>query len=162
MNRRHLIAGLAILVAAPALAAAAPPPAPLTAKPEEVVRNLYDRLAAEAYDYMTDRKLAARYFTASTLKLLDEVDVKSRKNEEPGIDYDPLIDGQDGEVKKLAVAVKSATAEKATVVATFVSFGAKMRVTFDMRFERGAWRVEDILGREGSSLRGVARDYLKS
>ncbi|MBT9291991.1 YbjP/YqhG family protein [Prosthecodimorpha staleyi] len=165
MHRRaFLLLASASLVAAPALAAAkkpVPAPAPASAKPEDVVRNLYARLDAEAYDYMTNRKLAQRYFTASTVKLIDKVDAKSKKLQEPGIDYDPLIDGQDGEVKGLAVTVESATADRATVVAAFTSFDEKLRVTFDMQLEKGAWRVEDIRGREGSSLKAVAADYLK-
>lgn len=170
MHRRDFIVRMAALVVAgavlvsvpPAQAAGkAPPPAPATAGPDEVVRNLYARYAAEAYDYRTNRKLAQRYFTAATLKLLDKVDAKSKKNEEPGIDYEPLIDGQDGEVKRLAVAVETATADTATVAATFVSFDAKMRVLFDLRLEKGAWRLEDIRGHDGSSLKAVATEYLK-
>lgn len=172
MHRRDFVvrAAVALLLATAPLALArtahaagkAPPPAPVAARPDEVVRNLYARYEAEAYDYRTNRKLAQRYFTAATLKLLDKVDAKSKKNEEPGIDYEPLIDGQDGEVKDLVVAIETATADAATVAATFVSFDEKMRVVFDLRLEKGAWRIEDIRGREGSGLKSVASEYLKN
>lgn len=166
MHRRRILLGLAAavtLATAPAatLAAGKAPVAPDAAAPDAVVKSLYDRLAAEAYDYMTSKALRRRYFTAATSTMIEKVDAKSVKNEEPGIDYDPLIDGQDGEVKNLKIAVTASSADKATVEARFRSFDADLTVVFDMRNEKGVWKIEDIRGREGSSLRAVMRDYLK-
>ncbi|MEJ1158248.1 DUF3828 domain-containing protein [Prosthecomicrobium sp. N25] len=171
MTRRRLLRAFAAALAGAALATAwpagparaagkAPPPAPAGASPEAVVRNLYDRYAAGAFDYMTDRRLAARTFTAATAGLLARAFAKSKKLDEPGIDYEPLIDGQDGEVKGLTVATTAATTDKATVTATFKSFDETLTVTFEFRREKGVWRVEDIRGREGTSLRGVAKAFL--
>eukprot|EP01037_Dinobryon_pediforme_P037082 gene37082-44373_t len=100
--------------AAEAVKKSAPPPPGNDAKPEDIVKNLYDRYAAEKYDYMEDA-LRPHYFTKATDALLKKVFDKSTADNEPGIDYEPLIDGQDGEVKALAIVVTSSSPVKATV-----------------------------------------------
>jgi hypothetical protein len=163
MHRRQFLAGLALLtVAGSAAANELPPPAPTSAKPEEVVQNLYDRYVGDAFDYMTDPKLRERYFTAATADLLAKTFAKSNKKNEPGIDYEPLIDGQDGEVKDLEIVTKASTPTKAIVQANFKSFDQKLGIGFDMVFEKNVWRIEDIRGRKGASLKKAAQQFLKS
>ena len=60
------------------------------------------------------------------------------------LDWDPFIDGQDGEVKKLVIKTVAQDAAKAQVDAKFSSFGHPMTVRFDVVLENGAWRIDDI------------------
>ncbi|MDR3373253.1 MAG: DUF3828 domain-containing protein [Ancalomicrobiaceae bacterium] len=137
-----------------------PPPPPATdAKPEEIVRNLYDRYFAEAYDYLDDT-FRPRYFTKATAQLIGKVFAKSQKNDEPGIDYEPLIDGQDGEVKGLNIVVTSQSPAKTTVEARFTSLEDKVVVSFDFVSEAGIWKIDDIRGKE-SSLKEISKQYLQ-
>ena len=164
MQRRTFLLALAsaaLLPAVPALAA--PPSLPGDkATPEEIVRVMYARMAAEVYDHLIEKKPRQRYYSASTAALLEKVFRLGDKRNEPSIDYEPLIDGQDGEVKELQVVTVSSDAAKAVVEARFVSFGDKVTVGFDFVNEKGVWRIQDIRGREGTSLRAIAAEYLKS
>jgi Protein of unknown function (DUF3828) len=170
LHRRVLLAAGILAVAGigpagvPALAddakKPAPPPPAADAKPDDIVKNLYDRYAAGAFDYLDD-KLRPRYFSKATDELLKKVFDKSTKDDEPGIDYEPLIDGQEGEVKGLSIVVASLAPPKATVEARFTSFDDKMVVTFEFVQEHNNWKIDDIKGREGNSLKGVAKEFLQ-
>ncbi|MDR3497557.1 MAG: DUF3828 domain-containing protein [Ancalomicrobiaceae bacterium] len=168
LARRQLLAFLAAgavaAVAAPACAEVPakkvpPPPAAVDAKPEVIVRNLYERYAAEAYDYLDD-KLRSRYFTKAMSQLIGKVFAKSKQDDVPGIDYEPLIDGQDGEVKGLAIVVTSESPAKATVEARFTSVDDKITVTFDFVSEAGGWKIDDIRGKD-SSLKEISKQFLQ-
>lgn len=64
------------------------------------------------------------------------------------IGADPFINGQDGEVKNLHVAVTEKPANgKAQVTATFRSFKQPVTVRFRMVEEDGGWRIDDIVNR---------------
>ena len=138
----------------------APPPAGDSAKPDEIVRNLYDRYAAGVLDYMEDT-LRPRYFTKETDTLLKRVFDKSTKDDEPGIDYEPLIDGQDGDVKALTVVTTVSTPAKATVEARFTSLDDKVVISFEFLLEKSIWKIDDIKGKDGTSLKSVARAFLQ-
>jgi hypothetical protein len=91
-------------------------------------------------------------FSSAFAKLVKTDDcVKEQKGEVGVLDYDPFIDGQDGEVKKLNIKMVQQEEEKATVEATFISLEEKKSIFFDVVLERGAWRIHDIrsLGENG-------------
>jgi len=68
------------------------------------------------------------------------------------LDWDPFINGQDGEVQKLVTRVVRRDNDKAVVEASFLSFKRKQSVLFDMVLEKGTWRIDDIrpLGEDGN------------
>lgn len=165
VSRRVLLAFAATCVVLPASAAETPKPVPAPptndASPEVIVKTLYDAYRIDqSYDYLGD-KLRPRYFTAATADLIKRVFVKSEADNEPGIDYEPLIDGQEGEVKDLTVVVTSNAPPKATVEARFTSLGDKMTVIFDFLQDSGVWKIDDIRNKEGNSLKAVAKDFLQ-
>jgi hypothetical protein len=164
-SRRALICFALACLAVPVMAAETPKPLPETpgpdASPEAIVKVLYDGYRANAgYDYLGD-KLRPRYFSAATADLIKRVFVKSEADNEPGIDYEPLIDGQDGEVKDLTIVQTLSTPPKATVEARFTSFGDKITVIFDFVQEGTTWKIDDIRNKEGNSLKAVAKDFLQ-
>ncbi|MDX3807999.1 DUF3828 domain-containing protein [Bosea thiooxidans] len=61
------------------------------------------------------------------------------------ISADPFLNGQDGEVRKLSLDTIPVAAGKATVQATFRSFGKPVSVLFQMVQENGGWRIDDIV-----------------
>jgi hypothetical protein len=165
VSRRVLLALAVSSLVLPAYAAETPKPLPAPpgneAAPEAIVKTLYDAYRIDQnYDYLGE-KLRPRYFTATTADLIKRVFVKSETDNEPGIDYEPLIDGQEGEVKDLNVVVTSNVPPKATVEARFMSFGDKMTVIFDFVQETGVWKIDDIRNKEGNSLKAVAKDFLQ-
>ncbi len=79
----------------------------------------------------------------SALFARDELFMKE-SGDQGNIAADPFISGQDGEVKQLRVTLGERSGERATVFADFMSFGP-VRVTFRMKLEGGAWRIDDIV-----------------
>lgn len=61
------------------------------------------------------------------------------------IGADPFLNGQDGEIRKLSLDTIPVAAGKATVLATFRSFGKPVAVEFRMIREDGGWRIDDIV-----------------
>lgn len=61
------------------------------------------------------------------------------------IGADPFLNGQDGEIRKLSLDTIPVAAGKATVIATFRSFGKPVTVQFQMLRENGGWRIDDIV-----------------
>ncbi len=165
VSRRVLLAFAVTSFVLPASAAETPKPLPAPpandAAPEAIVKTLYDAYRIDqGYDYLGE-KLRPRYFTTATADLIKRVFAKSEADNEPGIDYEPLIDGQEGEVKDLNVVVTSNAPPKATVEARFVSFGDKMTVIFDFVQDANVWKIDDIRNKEGNSLKAVAKDFLQ-
>ena len=137
-----------------------PTPGP-DAKPEEIVKTLYaSREIDSGFDFFDDT-LRPRYFTQATDALLKKVFERSEAENEPGIDYEPLIDGQDGEVKGLSIVVTASGQAKSTVEARFTSFEDKTVVIFDFVAEANVWKIDDIRDKEGNSLKAVAKDFLQ-
>ncbi len=61
------------------------------------------------------------------------------------LDWDPFINGQDGEVKGLVLHAAEAADGKARVTATFMSLKAKQSVDFNLVLDKGRWLIDDIL-----------------
>lgn len=79
------------------------------------------------------------------------------------IGADPFLNGQDGEIKKLSLDTIPVAAGKATVVASFRSFGKPVTVQFKMIRENGGWRIDDIVdqfeGKDYSIRAALSQPY---
>lgn len=88
-------------------------------------------------DRLMSRELAA---------LFARDDLYQEESGEMGqIGADPFLNGQDGEIKKLSLDTIPVAAGKATVVASFRSFGKPVTVQFEMIRENNGWRIDDIV-----------------
>jgi hypothetical protein len=79
------------------------------------------------------------------------------------IGADPFLNGQDGEIKKLSLDTIPVGPGKATVIASFRSFGKPVAVQFRMVRENGGWRIDDIIdqldGKDYSVREALAQPY---
>ena len=76
------------------------------------------------------------------------------------IGADPFLNGQDGEVKNLRVAVTGTPADgQALVTASFQSLGKTVTVPFRMIWEAGAWRIDDIGDGSDSIREALSQPY---
>lgn len=79
------------------------------------------------------------------------------------IGADPFLNGQDGEIKKLSLDAIPVAAGKATVAASFRSFGKPVAVQFKMIQQNGGWRIDDIVdqfdGKDYSISAALAQPY---
>ena len=137
MRKRFLFL---LLVAAVSSSAAAAEPSPT-----DVVTGIYRIYAGPKGDYQAgsieDKRISA-YFTASLRNALAAMNARSRKTNEPILDFDPVTDSQDPQVERLSIAAESESA----VAATFFSGEVKHVVKYVFKPEDGASKIDDISG----------------
>ena len=133
-----LLAAAAVVVPSAALAAG-------ESSPADVTTAIYAIYAGPKGDYQTgnlDDKRVAAYLSKSLRAALKAMDARSKKLNEPILDFDPVTDSQDPQVEKLAIAAEGDTA----AVATFYSGDVKHVVRYNFVHEGDAWKVDDISG----------------
>ncbi len=132
--------------------------------PEAAVKAAYaaDETAIQGRGagVMGDNTLRARFFSRSLLRSIaaEEV-IAGVRNGPPAVLRDPFSD-QAPHLVALSVAPISENCDAAKVVAEFArGDGARERLTYAMLFERGEWRIDDIvyatLDGESHTLRGM-------
>jgi hypothetical protein len=155
MDRRAFLVSLAAFAALPARAEDWP------TEPQAIVTRLYGFYKKDSKGAYADKQVHARYFSASLEALVKKAEAKSRKINEPIIDFDPVINGQDWDAPKaLQVTVESSEADKQTLKAKYTVFNEPNFVIFDFVREKDAWRIFDLRGGEGKdawSLRKIAK-----
>lgn len=172
MLKLNTVATMALLAVAPMAhagkvqnkASADGPPVQQGLMPEESVRALYspylpggnERLSA--FDNETER---AKRFTADLSRQLSAYFKAQENKDEPGgLDFDPIVNGQDYKIERLDIRTDNVTPGKsAVVIAEFTNADELMRLKFKLAFEGGSWRVDNI-----ASLREPVwdlRDILK-
>ena len=142
-------------VAAPA---AAPVPAQ-AARPETLVEDLYKAHAAgQSPFFQTGRRdLVDRYFEPALAALIWN-DAVAASGEVGRLDFDPLHDAQDTEIRNLMVQpARSDGSGTATVDVTFDNFGKPQKVRYTLTQAGGAWKITDVTYGDGGTLRNVLR-----
>jgi hypothetical protein len=117
--------------------------------PDGAVRALYspylpggdERMSA--FDNEAER---AKRFTSSLTKELKAYFARQEKAGEPGgLDFDPIVNGQDYKIGQLEVRTdKTVAGKSAIVIAEFKNFDESARLKYKLLFEGGAWKVDDI------------------
>ena len=137
MRKRFLF--LLLVAAVPRSAAAADP------SPTDVVTGIYRIYAGPKGDYQAgsieDKRIAV-LFTTSLRKALAAMNARSRKSNEPILDFDPVTDSQDPQVERLSIAAES----DSVVAATFFSGEVKHLVRYVFKSDGGASKIDDISG----------------
>jgi hypothetical protein len=147
-----LLAAAAVAVPSAALAAG-------ESSPADVTTAIYRVYAGPKGDYQTgnlDDKRVAAYLSKSLRAALKAMDARSKKLNEPILDFDPVTDSQDPQVEKLAIAPEG----DATAVATFYSGDVKHVVRYSFVREGDTWKVDDISGGAGDDKWDL-RDIIK-
>ena len=127
--------------------------------PADIVSAIYRIYAGPKGDYQTgnlDDKRVAVYLSKSLRAALKAMDARSKKLNEPILDFDPVTDSQDPEVEKLTIAPEG----DAAATATFFSGDVKHVVRYSFVPEDGAWKVDDISGGAGDETFDL-RDIIK-
>ena len=127
--------------------------------PADVAAAIYHIYAGPKGDYQTgnlDDKRVAVYLSKSLRAALKAMDARSKKLNEPILDFDPVTDSQDPEVEKLTIAGEG----DAAAIATFFSGDVKHVVRYSFVREDGAWKVDDISGGAGDDKWDL-RDIIK-
>ena len=154
MRRLTMALFLAALTVAPIAVRAAGESAPA-----DVVTAIYRAYAGPKGDYQTgnlDDKGVVVYLSKSLRAALKAMDARSKKLNEPILDFEPVTDSQDPQVEKLAIAAEGDTA----ATATFFSGDVKHVIRYSFVREGEAWKVDDISGGAGDEKWDL-RDIIK-
>ena len=148
MRKRFLF--LLLVAAVPSSAAAAAP------SPTDVVTGIYRIYAGPKGDYQAgsieDKRIAV-LFTTSLRKALAAMNARSRKSNEPILDFDPVTNSQDPQVERLSIAAES----DSVVAATFFSGAVKHVVKYGFKPEGGGFKIDDISGGSGADAWDLRR-----
>ncbi len=175
ISRRTLfIAGTTAVLAAalirPALAA---PPA--ATDPLAIVNAIYARAAKGKGDtgggFVVENKAAkAKYLSKALVALWAKADAHTPKGDVGPVDFDPVTNSQEPDVKSFTTAVEEQETDKAVIAVTIAGHRAPPAKAIDntIRYnfvrDGGQWKIDDISGAsdgEAWSIRGMLTDSLK-
>jgi hypothetical protein len=173
VTRRKLI-----LSGGAGLLAATLPRAALAASddPVGIVTAIYTRASRGKGDngggFVIENKAAkAKYLSKSLVALWTKADGRTPKGDVGPIDFDPVTNSQDPDVKSFKVVAEKQEADKAMVAVTIESHQREARakaadktIHYDFVHEAGQWKIDDIKGAvDGGpwSVRALLLDSLK-
>jgi hypothetical protein len=145
MRRRNflLAAGALALAACSRQTPEEAPPAATAPDPAEVVRPLYAPYLNQGTEFPSLGQQAP--WSAAMLAALQAMTARSQARGEPILDFDPLIDAQDYQLADLNVSTDGVVENShATVRARFTNSGAPAEIVYDLVWEDGGWRVDNI------------------
>jgi hypothetical protein len=175
VSRRVLIVSgaaglLASALSQPALAAPLSP-----ADPAGIVTAIYTRAAKGKGKgggaFIIENKTAkAKYLSKSLVELWAKADRHTPKGDVGPVDFDPVTNSQEPDVRTFKVAAEKLEADKATVAVTIT--GHRVRKTpadqvvySDFVRESAGWKIDDIRDLDDGqswSIRAMLEDSLKS
>jgi hypothetical protein len=126
---------------------------PAATSPTRVVTDLYHahKGKADPLRYPDSKKLLGAYFEKSLLSLYLK-DQAQAQGEIGKLNFDPLYDAQDVEIKDFAVALLSKDKDLARVAASFKNMGTNTKIMFLLINTGQGWRITDIKYSDGRSL----------
>ena len=99
-----------------------------------------------------DEKGVRQQFSRSLLKAMDAMNLRSKKTNEPILDFDPITDSQDPSVVDLKIAPEPGDPSRPIVDASFDrGENARDIVRYVFVREGNAWKLDDINGGAGDS-----------
>lgn len=132
---------------------------PRTTGAEDVVKTLYAPYIAgpaESVPSFAERDI----YTPELKAVLGRANAYGALLNEPIIDHDPIVGGQDWSIKAVDIAAGPLLGDTAQVSARFDNQGQAKDIAFTMRLVDGAWRVDDI-GAGAESIRSMVETNLK-
>lgn len=171
ITRRELI----LTGTAGLLAATLPHGALAADDPAAIVTAIYTRAAKGKGDgggtFVIENKAArTKYLSKSLATLWAKADARTRKGDVGPVDFDPVTNSQDPDVKSFKVAVEKQEADKAVIAVTIDGHQgprakpADQTMGYDFVREAGLWKIDDIKGSADGrpwSVRGMLTASLK-
>jgi Protein of unknown function (DUF3828) len=154
-------------------ALAAPPSA---TDPVAIVNAIYARAAKGKGDsggtFIIENKAAkAKYLSKALVALWGKADAHTPKGDVGPVDFDPVTNSQEPDVKSFSVVAEKLEADKAVIAVTLAGRGAPREkpadntVRYNFVRDDGQWKIDDISGAsdgEPWSIRGMLIESLKS
>ncbi|KAB0680138.1 DUF3828 domain-containing protein [Aureimonas leprariae] len=116
-----------------------------TSTPDKAILSLY---ASYQGDEEPDER---KYFSTQLRDLYDKDQAKAENGEDGNLDFDPVIGGQDYEIKDLKVEEPKINGDIAMVDVHFRNFDTPNHLKYTMRKEGQTWKVDDIESVDGDN-----------
>lgn len=172
-RRTFVLTGLAGLLAGAAFRrarAAQPPPS----DPVAILNAIYARAARGKGDgggaFIIENKAAkAKYLSKSLVDLWARADANTPKGDIPPIDFDPVTNSQEPDVKSFKVEAEKQETDKAVIAVTIAGRMPRAKpsdntIRYNFVREDGKWKIDDISGTidgEAWSIRDILSESLK-
>jgi Protein of unknown function (DUF3828) len=174
ITRRAIFSGCATVVLAGALSRrtlAASPDDPLA-----IINAIYARAAKGKGDggggFIIENKAAkAKYLSKALVALWAKADAHTPKGDVGPVDFDPVTNSQEPDVKSFTVTAEQREADKAVIAVTIAGRGAPRAkpadntIRYNFVHDGGQWKIDDISGAsdgEAWSIRAMLNDSLKN
>ena len=172
VTRRKLILSAAAALLAPVL----PRHAAAADDPAGILTAIYTRVARGKGDgggtFVIQTKASrTKYLSNALVALWAKADARTRKGDGGPVDFDPVTNSQDPDVKSFKVVAEKQGADKATIAVTIESHQREARanpadntIRYDFVREAGQWKIDDIKGAvDGGpwSVRALLVDSMK-
>ena len=122
--------------------------------------------------FVIENKAAkAKYLSKSLIELWAKADAHTPKGDVGPVDFDPVTNSQEPDVKSFKVDAEKLDADKAIIAVTITGRntpprkGADQVVLYEFAREADKWKIDDIKGvsdGEPWSIRALLADFLKS
>ena len=170
LTRRSFIAASLLAAATPAFAQTA-----AANDPASILTAIYARAAKGKGDggagFVTENKAAkTRYLPNALVTPRAKADAHTPKGDVGPVDFDPVTNSQEPDVKSFKVETEKLDADKAALAVTMTGHRndrkpADRVVRYEFVREAGSWRIDDIKGSsdgEAWSIRKMLTDSLKT
>ena len=172
-RRSILFTGAAGLLAGiiPRQALAAPP---AQNDPAGIITTIYTRVAKGKGDgggaFVIENKAAkAKYLSKSLVDLWARADANTPKGDIGPIDFDPVTNSQEADVKSFKVVAEKLDTDKAVISVTITGRAARSKasdeiIRYNFVRDDGKWKIDDISGTldgEAWSIRDILAESLK-
>jgi len=115
-----------------------------------------------------DKAAKAKYLSKSLIELWARADANTPKEDVPPIDFDPVTNSQEPDVKSFTVVTEKLEADTAVIAVTISGRMPRAKpsdntIRYNYVREGGKWKIDDISGTidgEAWSLRDILRDSL--
>ena len=143
--------------------------------PAAIVNAIYTRAAKGKGDggggFVIENKAAkAKYLSKSLIRLWAKADAHTPKGDVGPVDFDPVTNSQEPDVKSFKVDVEKLDAGKAIIAVTITGRNTPLRkgadqvVRYEFVREADKWKIDDISGTfdgESWSIRDILKESLK-
>jgi hypothetical protein len=109
--------------------------------PDAVVRDLY-RVHNHIY----------KFFDQALADLIWKNITETPEGEVGNLDFDPLYNAQDTEIKNFQIGKPVVEGDKSTVSVSFRNFGKPTTIKFEMHNGKHGWQIKNVFYGEGSDL----------
>lgn len=121
---------------------------------EAIVEDLYKHQKSSPFFQTRNHGLVDKYFTKKLSQLIWN-DAVSSKGEVGALDFNPIYDAQDYEIKNLSIRQLKGDNDKAEVAVSFENFGVKVDIIYSVILTKHGWRIDNIKYSNGRTLLGI-------